>query len=475
MSQEATERLAAALERNDDSEARQIYEQEVLPLEQARLKAKGTPADVLILTAGTQPYSLALSLAATPARSIYFLHTDRSLADSTRAVTLAGLDPAQHVHRREVRFNDPVGVYSAIRDILRLHEGESVVINYTSGTKAMTSGASQLATHLGLPALYVTGTEVGRPRERPSRQYFHEQRLHWSANPFEVFGDVERAKAEAAFDQGDFGLAGAMFSRLSDARAPDYHFGARALLCEAYQGWSSLDFGTAHARLIEAVSALHRAPRHNAKDEPLYGLLPRLQQQARAAGLLRDAVGGDTPAPGDSVLSNALTRYLLARADAIRKRQPDLAVLLLYRALELSIQRRLAVHGIDASDPDYTGHEGLLDRYNELVPEQHRLARLPDRITLAAGRSLLEALGDEAIARVQVNSESFSNLLSTRNQSVYAHGFVTLSPGAASTFRKTVLKFAKAVARADGHEIPVGLVGDPEYDLLRFASEGRSR
>ena len=79
----------------------EMYEREVLPAQMERMRDEARRVmrfNTLYLTAGTQPYSQALSILATPADQYVFIATDDSLCrDSVRrAVELAGLEPGAY-------------------------------------------------------------------------------------------------------------------------------------------------------------------------------------------------------------------------------------------------------------------------------------------------------------------------------------------------------------------------------------------
>ncbi len=457
--------LAAARvgEAETADEAARRYEAEYFPAALAAMAAEAEPVDVLVATVGTQPYSVALSLTRTPARVVYLVHTDESAASVARALALAG---DRDVRTRHVGKADSVAVYEAIRDIVERHAGEAITIDFTSGTKAMTAGASTVAGYLRLRQIYVESERISR-----AFPWFGLERAHVVEHPLVVFGDLERVEAERAFDRGLFDVAERLFRGLDAARAPGFHFGARARLCGAYAAWSALRFGEAERAVREVAQDLGRASRRMLPKEPLLDATARLDRQAEALALLGRATDRAARPAFDADLVEALSRFLLATARRRSEREPDLAALLLYRCLELSLQRLAARHGIDVGDVRPDAPAALLERYNAACRPEHRLALLPDKLALSQTRTLLRALGDPVLAGLRdVGDARFEGLLNGRNKSILAHGFRTLEARELDQFRAVVLEHARAVAAADGREAPAD--ADPVYDFVPLAGGG---
>ena len=453
--------------RDDPDNAASVYEQQLLPLELARLREQARSCDVLILTAGTQPYSIALSLVFSPAPRVYFLCTGKSRTDAERALTLARtyLPDVPETPFTEVPFDDATEVYRRIREIAERHRGERVVVNATSGTKPMTGGAQTIGAFLGLPTVYVSGREIARG---PGLVFFAHQQAQVLASPFEVFGDLERARGVDAFQRHDFSLAESLFRRLEDAGVRFCHFGARAALCRAYGAAERLCFDETRDGLDEVLALLGRRPHRNAPEEDLYDQIPRLKQQRGSYDLLARATRKDSHPAFDPALANALARFLLSSARRRGQHEPDLAALLAYRAIELCVQRRLAVHGLDAAGPVYTDAEATLARYNQVAGPRFRLEELPGRLPLAVGRTLLQALGDEVISAMCTPGHlgRLKGAQLARNSSIYGHGFSSLRDAARRDGIVAVAaEHLQGCARADGLQAPDP---DPVYDLIEL-------
>ncbi len=461
------EKISAAIEAvaacRDRDEAYRVYEEEYLPAALEAISKEATPSDVLVATVGTQPYSVAVSLAYTPAQTVYFIHTDTSRTSAERAWDLASRDGEPHY--RPVGKADSVGVYRVIRDIVEAHPGQSVTIDFTSSTKAISGGASALAGYLHLRQIYIESSKI-----HPDFPLFGDEQAHVVDHPLVVFGDVERREAERAFDRGLFDVAERLFVELEDALARDYHFGARSELCRAYARLQSLEFAKASRSLSSVAETLQKPASCRLRREGLCSLVPRIGAQAEAARVLALATAGESRPAFEADLTNALSRYLLAATRRRLDREPDLAALLAYRALELSLQRRLATHGLDAAALEVADAEALLERYNELCAPGHRISALPKKVAMAQTRTLLIALGDKVLEGLSdITTSKFEGLLGSRNQSIFAHGFQTSNPRNLSSFIELVERHARAVARADELDLP-GAGQDPEHEFILLRS-----
>ena len=139
----------------------EMYEREVLPeqLEQMRREAgRVMRFDTLYLTAGTQPYSQALSILATPADRVVFIATDDAdcRKSVSRAVALAGLSPDMY---EEHVFPEPFDAVAMVKEIYChvVTQGGRSAMDITIGRKVMSADLSSLAAQLELPQFYLSG------------------------------------------------------------------------------------------------------------------------------------------------------------------------------------------------------------------------------------------------------------------------------------------------------------------------------
>ena len=138
-----------------------MYERDVLPVQMAEMRASASRVmhfETLYLTAGTQPYSQALSILATPADRIVFIATDDALCRESvrRAVELTGL-PAERYE--EHVFPEPFDAAAMVKEIYChvVTQGGRVAMDITSGRKVMAAALSGLAAQLEVPQYYLSG------------------------------------------------------------------------------------------------------------------------------------------------------------------------------------------------------------------------------------------------------------------------------------------------------------------------------
>lgn len=137
-----------------------LYEREVFPQALARMREFAAGAmsfDILYLTAGTQPFSQALSIAATPAEKVVFIATDDPKCQESlrRAIELAGLAESQcEIHT----FPEPFSVEDMTKEIY-FHattcDKKRLAADITSGRKVMSAALSSIASELEIQQFYL--------------------------------------------------------------------------------------------------------------------------------------------------------------------------------------------------------------------------------------------------------------------------------------------------------------------------------
>lgn len=149
-----------ATEGRPQEELAALYEREVFPAALSRMREFAAGAmkfDILYLTAGTQPFSQALSIAATPAEKVVFIATDDPKCQESlrRAIELAGLSSEQYeVHT----FPEPFSVSDMTKEIY-FHATTSgkdhLAADITSGRKVMSAALSSIASELEMQQFYL--------------------------------------------------------------------------------------------------------------------------------------------------------------------------------------------------------------------------------------------------------------------------------------------------------------------------------
>lgn len=192
------------------------------------------------------------------------------------------------------------------------------------------------------------------------------QRIMFFDNPYDVFGDLTLTQVQSSFARCDYDGAAQMLESFAKSQSPT-QTSARRSLCRAYAAWDDWRVEEAVMHLsatIDTVRSLARADRYT----PLNDSLVMLQHQLEAVKLVHAALTAEaahmlrTPE-----LFGAILGSLRGSAERFEQRSKrDVAALLWYRMLEFLGQQRLwKQHGIMSDAPDYTGREGLVEKYRE--------------------------------------------------------------------------------------------------------------
>jgi len=442
----------------DGPTAIRIYEEAYFPTAIAWMKTRAEPCDTLVVTVGHQHWSVALSMVRHPATEVVAVCSSSTEAVAIRAGELAGR-PAHSIQRRTVHPHRSIEVYREIRAVAERSKGRKVVVDISSGTKPMTAGASTAAGFFRMPQAYISAQSL-----RPDTELRGLEDVHTLDHPLAVFGDDVRREAEQAHDQGLYEVAARSFDDLDKVRAPDFHDGARAHLSRACGHWRGLRFVAAAEEFDAARSALEAARPH-LRREPLVGVSGRLGEQSNAALMLARATARDSRTPHHPELAATMMRYLL-QLPAWGHGDTGLTALLAYRALEAALQRRLAIHGLDADAPDYTSLPGdLLDRFNAVAGSRYAVQELPSKIACAQAYSLLATLGD-AVVEGGIPAKQFADRTQIRNQSVFTHGYRVIEERDLSGLRDIAGQIVDKTLRADGFERPAS---DAVFTPIRYS------
>jgi CRISPR-associated protein (TIGR02710 family) len=429
----------------EEAAASRYYSECVFPLvHQVFKKREGakitTPFYGLILSVGTSPQPLMLSISTIMPEKVLFLHTNESEYLLDTIVKETGLAPRQW-EKRCIDPAVPTHIYREIKDAwVRWGKPKELAIDLTGGTKSMAGGSAMAGALIGAQLVYVASSNYLQEHRRPDPG---SEYLEFLPNPYIVFGDLEEAEAINRFRRFDFAGATAILEKLSEKAVSPRRFEALANLAAAYKAWDDLNLTEACLCLEKTVKIVEVLSVHDD-----WGLTPNLPQNInlwrRQCEILRNVAQFLPTKPKESALellqnkkaatSLVFTVYANAQRKAARG-EYDTAALLLYRQIELMAQRRLAVHGIDTGDPKYQLGDSfavaqVLDRFNEIGEAlgRNRVSHLPSPIALSDGYMLLEALSDPYnLNAAGVRWERFHGQTRGRNHSILAHGFIFIS------------------------------------------------
>ena len=400
----------------------------------------------LLLTCGTQRYSIALSLLVNASQHILMVSTPDHETTAHQALDLVSAFYTPTVEFRVVDKDSSAEVYRHMKEFL-VRGGAAIStdvrIDITSGTKAMTAAASAVAAALNLPQYYIASDlEFGFGFNDLAQQVEH---------PLTVFGDIQHAEAVRAFNSGNYDMAALVFEQLHAYGVRGYHFGLRAQLARAYSAWFSMQFQECFNAFNSVTTALSQAARVNYPDEPLLKSENRqlLVLQCQTAEHLATATSNPAGASLEPWYLVVVILYLLGRAETQIDRDPDLAVLLAYRATELAADFRMRLIGIDDLAQFWTDER--ISAYNAEAREKERhissTIHAPTKLGLSQRLTLLASVKDSALASTNESVTTIINRLSARNSTIFAHGLTVVHLTTARTILSTARRICSALTK----------------------------
>jgi CRISPR-associated protein (TIGR02710 family) len=279
-----------------------------------------------------------------------------------------------------------------------------LVVDYTSGTKAMSAGLFAAAVSAGVETIsYVTGRRDEGGRVIPGSERFY------SFTPRALFAQRDLDLACRSFDAYRFEAAAQLAAAAMGSGDPEILTRAAVLrqLAEAYGAWDRFD----HARAFQILNEL-------SKDKGLDGLHARDVVEGAKQFLHRAKANRFCPERLADLVANARRRHQEGKYDD--------AVARCYRGFEYLAQLRLVSIGLDPADLRWETVELKLPRelrssWQGRVNEKGRLV-----MGLKLDYELLRDLGDPLGVRfcpVYEDRESpLRKRLEQRNNSILAHG-----------------------------------------------------
>ncbi|MFA0732200.1 MAG: hypothetical protein BKPUNTRY_001747 [Candidatus Fervidibacter sp.] len=322
--------------------------------------------------------------------------------------------------------NAEVAFEAAVAAIRKLGEKgiapSEITVDYTTGSKPMSAGALYAAITEGCAdVVYVTGE-----RDQDGRVILGMERF-FTIVPDRLFARRIRIEAVRLFNAYQFAAAKSLLDEFLKPFPQDKvgqlfpDLDGLRKLCDAYRAWDAFD----HIAAKQAFDEVNRAIMEQwSPDDQIAcnkGWVNRLARKLQADKL-------------DERLCEELLVDLWANAlrRLEEKRFID-AVARLYRLAELIAQFRLwHGHKIDTSDVDMSK---VPESVGEKL-ERYRSEKGKVQIPLKASYELLSALGDE-VGRV-LEQQEFKNALSSRNDSIAAHGLKPVTEEVATKLKEAI-------------------------------------
>ncbi len=436
--------------------------------------------DYLVVSVGTSYEPIVLDISLLKPKKLLFLYTEKSEKTLNKIVDFCDLQPTDY-EKRMVNEIDPMDIYREVKRIyLKWKRPDRMYIDFTGGTKAMSAACALAGAMVDIQMVYVSTNDYLVDFRKPNPG---SEELTYIENPIAVFGDLEVDKALELMDKYNFAGAADKLESIKE-KIPDPEIRQQLnfvyTLAKAYEAWDALDFEPAYQQML----LLHKQIMRDGRLHPEYLMvdfkekigvqrqyleqlnrIPELQKQKKQAEILKS---------DEMIHALMFTMFQNARTREEQEKY-DMATLLLYRLLEMIEQRRLMNYNLYASKPEYSKIRYDLQRcpvYQDLSESERlntlkdRLADikiqifrtsdtyLPNQIALLDGFLILTALGDpitEGHTHNAINTlKQIRNMVSLRNNSIFAHGLGPVGVEDYLRFRKFVEQMFRDFCRIEG-------------------------
>jgi len=344
---------------------------------------------------------------------VFFVVTKQSL-ETTVPKILPKIESRKYDIIQLVDPDNIQSIYETLKPKIReiKNEYQRLIIDYTSGTKAMTAALAVLATIFEVDELsYITGK-----RKAGIVQHGTEQIV--PIRPYFISAEQKIKTAIEFFNRNQFSATVTILKQIKKTiRDPEIIDQIEPLLqlAEAYEKWDKFHHEKAY-KLIRKIKIPELA-----KNKQFLGQL--------ASNIRRE--GETEPYYIADLINNAKRRSEEAKYDD--------AVARLYRTIELIAQYRLKKdYGIaDTSKVE-------IEKIPKELLRRWRISKEEKTVRLALERDyeLLSALGDPMGHKYQ-KDKRLKNLLKKRNMSILAHGQTPVTRQVYIQLNKKVMEYAK--------------------------------
>ncbi|MBM7685891.1 TIGR02710 family CRISPR-associated CARF protein [Defluviitalea raffinosedens] len=440
--------------------AEEYYEKELMPLiiESfiGREENNIVSPEYMILSVGTSYEPLVLSLKLVKPKKVLFLYTEDTEEKIDKILQFVPLKSSEY-RKEKVEKSNTLLIYQKIKQAYYdWGKPQNVFIDFTGGTKAMSAATAMAGAILGAQLIYIGNKEYLGLFRKP---YPGTEFLEKIPNPYSVFGDIEEDRANDLLHQHDYAGARKIFEALIN-KVPDpnkkEYFHTLYFLALAYEHWDALEFDKASESMNKLVNEIEKYSQLNS-NWILADKIALLRKQRDILNIMAKnatQIQKNTPmellVKLEEILSLMFTIYHNAKRRSEQAKY-DMASLLLYRLLEMIMQRRLALYGIDTSKPQFSkvflNQEKLNDFTNKVINYRRKLFGknvnkfLPTYVTLMEGYIELAVLKDALIDEkdvLQFLKEVFEKV-KIRNYNIFAHGFCSLRKEDYIEFEKFVI------------------------------------
>lgn len=320
-----------------------------------------------------------------------------------------------------IRIEDPDNI-QLIYEILRSkikeirEQYETLAVDYTSGTKAMTAALAILATIFGADELsYITGK-----REAGIVKHGTEQIM--PIRPYFIMAEQKIREAVQFFNRNQFSTTIILLEQIRRMTGDPEIINQITPLLElarAYEQWDKFQ----HEKAYKTIRRI-KIPDLSGNKQFLGTLMSNLKREG----------GEPEPYYIADLINNAERRFEESKYDD--------AVARLYRTVELIAQYRLRkIYGINTSNVEIDRlPKDLLQKWS-ILKDQKTI-----RLGLNDSYELLCALGDP-VGQLYQDDRKLKDLLSKRNASILAHGQTPITKQAYVQMRRKTLEYAEITVK----------------------------
>jgi len=300
--------------------------------------------------------------------------------------------------------------FEAFKRKIQELDGYKIIIDYTSGTKTMTMSAA-FASMLYRKNLYFVGGE------REDEVVIRGTEKIISQNLYPIYDDLMISKIKELFNTNRFDAGKSLLEDITKAKKDTY-----ANLFDAYYYFDNVDYNKANKYFIT---------------KEFIAEWPELKKQFSLNAKALYHLNKEDSAMRPFYILGSLINNARRRAEETKY---DDAIARLYRSLELIAQIKLNEYGIDTSDVE-------LDILNKHGVEQEFKPDFSGKIKLSLVQDyeLLNNLGDDLGEFYIKNKDEFLATISSRNNSILAHGLNSQTEKQYVKFRDLILKFASVL------------------------------
>ncbi len=311
-------------------------------------------------------------------------------------------------------------------------EPESIIVDYTAGTKVMSAALCLAAIHTSSHFSYVGGKE--RSKEGLGIVQSGSERMVYHYNPWDLLAVEQRRKASLLFNSAQYRTAVAVIEEIEHKVSSNLKrfFSSLKLIIEGYELWDRFQHDKAIQKINKGLPVFGGYCA-GCNEESYHTLALKVEQNFEFLKMTTQKSRSHEWLPHD-LIANSMRR-------AFREHKYDDATARLYRAIEAYSGTILKEkYGIDTSSlhPEKVP-ESIKDEYIKKYLDEEKGVL---QIGLYASYRLLDALGDDVGSRfIAVYEKSLKKLLNDRNSSILAHGNVPIKDEKYDELLRSTMEF----------------------------------